>query len=390
MNYTRRKMNSFKKIALGLVAAMTLGTIVATPASANTVSVAVTTKAVAADTGSAIAPLTVNVPFDNVISDTATATSEVLTLTATVPSGTPVTFATTGNAKLLTTLTPAPTSASGVTSLTVTPAATEAVAYLFTTSTTASAVTVSVLGASTTLYVKGIAGPAYNIALSVPASGNIGGSVTATATVTDIFGNPKAATPVFTAINGTVGSVTQDAIVTNKYTAPVTMPLVAGTVAVGASLPTTTPALADVPTLVLPVKTAAAMIAATDLAGSLTAANAALAAEKAARDADKAAAATALAAAVKAEQDKAAAAALAAAADLVKANAEIAKLKADAVTAKAAADKALADATAAAKAELDALKAENAKAIADMKAAFNSLAKKWNAKNPKAKVTLVK
>ena len=376
-------MNSFKKIALGLVAAMTLGTIVATPASANTVSVAVTTKAVAADTGSAIAPLTVNVPFDNVISDTAVVTSEVLTLTATVPSGTPVTFATTGNAKLLTTLTPAPTSASGVTSLTVTPAATEAVAYLFTTSTTASAVTVSVLGASTTLYVKGIAGPAYNIALSVPSSGNIGGSVTATATVTDIFGNPKAATPVFTAINGTVGSVTQDALVTNKYTAPVTMPLVAGTVAVGASLPTTTPALADVPTLVLPIKSAAAMITATDLAGSLAAANAALAAEKAASAnalaAEKAASAKALADA-KAASD----------AEILALKAEVVTLKADAVTAKVAADKALSDAKAAAKVELDAVKAENAKAIADMKTAFNALAKKWNAKNPKAKVALVK
>ena len=377
-------MNSFKKVALGLVAAMTLGTIVATPASANTVSVAVTTKAVAADTGSAAAPLTVNVPFDNVISDTATTTSEVLTLTATVPSGTTVTFATTGaNTKLLTAIGSTVTTASGVTSLTVTPAGTDAVAYLYTTSTTASAVTVSVLGASTTLYVKGIAGPAYNIALSVPSSGNIGGSVTATATVTDIFGNPKAATPVFTAINGTVGSVTQDALVTNKYTAPVTMPLVAGTVAVGASLPTTTPALADVPTLVLPIKSAAAMITATDLAGSLAAANAALAAEKAASAnalaAEKAASAKALADA-KAASD----------AEILALKAEVVTLKADAVTAKVAADKALSDAKAAAKVELDAVKAENAKAIADMKTAFNALAKKWNAKNPKAKVALVK
>ena len=384
-------MNSFKKIALGLVAAMTLGTIVATPASANTVSVAVTTKAVAADTGSAAVPLTVNVPFDNAISDTAVVTSEVLTLTATVPSGTTVTFATTGaNTKLLTAIGTTVTTASGVTSLTVTPASTEAVAYLYTTSTTASAVTVSVLGASTTLYVKGIAGPAYNIALSVPSSGNIGGSVTATATVTDIFGNPKAATPVFTAINGTVGTVTQDALVTNKYTAPVTMPLVAGTVAVGASLPTTTPALADVPSLVLPIKSAAAMITATDLAGSLAAANAALAAEKDAAAkalaAEKAASAKALADA-KAVSD----------AEILALKAEVVTLKADAVTAKVASDKAISDAKAAAKAELDAVKAENAKALADanaalaaVKKAFNSLAKKWNAKNPTAKVALVK
>jgi hypothetical protein len=74
--------------------------------------------------------------------------------------------------------------------------------------------------------------------------------------------------------------------------------------------------------------------------------------------------------------------------------AEIATLKANAVTAKVAADKAVADALAAAKvaadAELAKVKAENTAAIAAMKKAFNDLAKKWNKKNPSAKVTLVK
>jgi len=383
MNNTRRKMNSFKKVALGLVAAMTLGTIVATPASANTVSVAVTTKAVDADTGSASAPLTVNVPFDNVISDTATATSEVLTLTATVVAGTPVTFATTGNAKLLTTLTPAPNSASGVSSLTVTPASTTAVAYLYTTSTAASAVTVSVLGASTTLYVKGIAGPAYNVTLSVPATGNIGGTVTATALVTDIFGNPKAAAPTFTAINATAAAAVQDALVTNKYTSIVTLPATGGSAAVGVALTATTPALDSVPTLALPVTSASAIVSTVDLAAALAAEKVASAAALAA---EKAAAAKALADA-KAAAD----------AEILALKAEVVTLKADAVTAKVAADKALSDAKAAAKVELDAVKAENAKAVADanaaitaMKKAFNDLAKKWNKKNPSAKVVLVK
>jgi subtilase-type serine protease len=387
MNYTRRKMNSFKKIALGLVAAMTLGTIVATPASANTVSVAVTTKAVATDDGSAALPLTINVPFDNAISDTAVVTSEVLTLTATVPSGTPVTFATTGaNTKLLTAIGSTVTTASGVTSLTVTPAATTAVAYLYTTSTSASAVTVSVLGASTTLYVKGIAGPAFNVTLSVPATGNIGGSVTATALVTDIFGNPKATAPVFTAINATAAAAVQDTLVTNKYTSIVTLPTTGGSSAVGVSITAPT----AVPTLATAVTSASAIVSTVDLA-------AALAAEKAARAADKVTADAALAAALaKSAADAAAAkaaadaAALTAAADLVKANAEIAKLKADAVTAKVAADKALADASAAHAAELAKVKADNDAAIAAMKKAFNALAAKWNKANPKAKVALVK
>ena len=87
------------------------------------------------------------------------------------------------------------------------------------------------------------------------------------------------------------------------------------------------------------------------------------------------------------------------------AEAATAKANADAATAKAASDvaaataaanaanastKAVADAVAAKDAEIKVLKDENAKALAALKDAFNALAKKWNAKNPKAKVTLVK
>jgi hypothetical protein len=362
-------MNSFKKIALGLVAAMALGTIVATPASANTVSVAVTTKATDADTGSAAAPLTVNVPFDNVVSDIATTTSEVLTLTATVVSGTPVTFATSGNARLVTAIGAGVTSASGVTSLTVTPASTTAVAYLYTTSTSASAVTVSVLGASTTLYVKGIAGPAFNVTLSVPATGNIGGTVTAVSTVTDIFGNPKSTAPTFSAINATAATPVLDPLVAGRYTSVVTLPSTAGSAAIGVSI--TAPVA--VPTLVAAVTSASAIVSGVDLA-------AALAAEKAASAAASTkAAADALVA--KAAADKALADAIAA---------EKAKAAADALVAKAAADKALADAKAVSDAELAKVKADNAAALAAMKKAFNALATQWNKKNPKSKVALIK
>jgi len=371
-------MNSFKKIALGLVAAMTLGSIVATPASANTVSLAVTTAN--SGSGTAAAPYLIDVPSDNVVSDTTTVGGrEAITVEATVVAGTPVTFTVSGNAKIVTAVGSTVTSASGVTSLTVTPASTTAVVYVFTTSTSASALTASVTGAATTIYLKGEAGPAFNVSLSVPVSGNIGGTVTATALVTDIFGNPVATAPTFTAINATVTAATQDALVVNKYTSTVTLPAAAGNAAVGVSITAPTP----VPTLATAVISASALVSVVDLAT-------ALAAEKAARAADATAAAAALAAAVKAEQDKAAAAALAAAAELVKANAEIAKLKADAVTAKAAADKALADAVAAHTAELAKLKADNDSAMKAMKAAFNKLARHWNAKNPKAKVTLLK
>ena len=55
--------------------------------------------------------------------------------------------------------------------------------------------------------------------------------------------------------------------------------------------------------------------------------------------------------------------------------AALAKALSDAAVAKAAADKAAAD---------------NAAALASIKAAFNTLAAKWNAKNPKAKVATLK
>jgi len=61
-------------------------------------------------------------------------------------------------------------------------------------------------------------------------------------------------------------------------------------------------------------------------------------------------------------------------------------------SAKALADaKAASDAVILAKdATIAKLTADNAVALKAIKDAFNALAKKWNAKNPKAKVTLVK
>jgi hypothetical protein len=389
MNNKRRKMNSFKKIALAVVAAMTLGTLVVTPASANTVSVDVTTEI--SGSGTAASPFTVKVPSDNVVSvaDTTTVTNnEALLLTATVVAGTPVTFTAVGaNTRLVSAIGSTVNASAGSSSITVTPASTTATVYAYTTTTAASAVTVSVTGAATTLYLKGVAGPAYDLKMSIPASGNISGKVTATLDVADIFGNAVADTVTVTTLGGaTAGTVTADALVTGRYTSEISLPATAGTVAVGASITAPT----SVPTLKLATTSQTAIVTVSDLAGALATANAALAAEKAARAADKVTADAALAAAVAKAASDAVAAKAAADAAAITAAAEIAKLKADAVTAKVAADKALADAQAAAKAELDKVKADNAKAIADLKSAFNKLARQWNVKNPKAKVALVK
>jgi hypothetical protein len=389
MNNKRRKMNSFKKIALAVVAAMTLGTLVVTPASANTVSVDVTTEV--SGSGTAASPFTVKVPSDNVVSvaDTTTATNnEALLITATVVAGTPVTFTAVGaNTRLVSAIGSTVNASAGSSSITVTPASTTATVYAYTTSTAASAVTVSVTGAATTIYLKGVAGPAYDLKMSIPASGNISGKVTATLDVADIFGNAVADTVTVTTLGGaTAGTVTADALVTGRYTSEISLPATAGTVAVGASIAAPT----SVPTIKLATTSQTAIVTVSDLAGALAAANAALAAEKAGRAADKVTADAALAAAVAKAASDAVAAKAAADAAAITAAAELAKAKADAVTAKVAADKALADATAAHATELAKVKADNAASIAAMKKAFNDLAKKWNAKNPKAKVTLVK
>ena len=159
-------MNSFKKIALGLVAAMTLGTIVATPASANTLTLTVSTSV--GGSGTAAAPYTIKVPHDNVVSDTTTVGSqEALTLAlSNLTLNVPVTVTGVGNVKFVTAVGSSVSSTSGVSSLSFTPLATTATVYAYTTSTSASAVTVSVLGTSPTVYLKGEAGPAYFIPIA--------------------------------------------------------------------------------------------------------------------------------------------------------------------------------------------------------------------------------
>ena len=85
MNNKRRKMNSFKKIAVALVAAM-LGTLVATPASAAVMTVAVTLDGTANTTASAIAtPAALPVPADNTVD-----AADALKFVATVDTGTAV------------------------------------------------------------------------------------------------------------------------------------------------------------------------------------------------------------------------------------------------------------------------------------------------------------
>jgi len=396
-------MNSFKKIALAMVAAMTLGTMVATPASANTMSVVATTwnaaKSGGADfdapatAGTALTTAIVRpVPADNAIDNT-----DVVRLVATVTAGTNV-VATATNATIVSALhsSAAPVGASsGSSTLTVaTGTGTTATFYVYTKTTAIGTVVITNGPVTVTYYVQGTAGLINNLTVSAPSAGAAGTKQDIVVTATDAFGNKVsgksitatvfASTAVMDTATVTTGATLADfGTATFKATlpttgtrslitfAPTTSTDAVAAAVVGLTAPTLAPfAEISVRDLVseLAAQTAAkdAALAAKALADAAVlkaaadAVTAKAAADKALADA-KIAADAALAAAVKVETDKAAAAKLASDAALLAKDAQIAKLTAD-----------------------------NAAAIKSMKAAFNKLALQWNKKNPKAKVALVK
>lgn len=369
-------MNSFKKIALALVATMTLGTLTVLPANAS--SGTTTIKVGGSSLGSGVGltaanPASLPVPADNSV-DSADALQISIsgllantTVTATATNGRVVTA--------LATPTVPVTAASGSASLAInTGTGTTADFYVFTTLAADGSVAITVGGNTTTYYFKGTAGALNSITLTAPATAAAGTTEKVTVAGFDVFGNPKGGATINLQVITTTSSTT--ALTTDSATTTTT---VIGTktsdVLIPASGTVTLVATATVASayagLAAPLGLVIKTIAVRDLLAELNAVKAELAAEKAGRAADKVAAD---------------AAALKAAADLATANAEIAKLKADAVIAKAAADKALADAIASA----TAAKSASDKSIADLKAAFNKLARSWNKKNPTAKVALIK
>jgi hypothetical protein len=384
-------MNSFKKIALAVVAAMTLGTMVATPASANTMSVVATTWngtafAAPATAGTALTTAIARpVPADNKIND-----ADVVQLVATVVAGTNVT-ATATNATIVSKLheDTAPVGASsGSSSLTIaTGTGTTATFYVYTKTTAIGTVVITNGPVTLTYYVQGTAGLINNLTVSAPASGAAGTKQDIVVTATDAFGNKVSAKSITatvfaaTAVMDTATVVTGNTIVdfgtaTFKATLPTT-----GTRSLITFAPTTAgdAVAAAVVGLTAPTLAPFAEIAVRDLVSEL-------AAQVAAKDAALAAKAVADAAVLKAAADAVAAKAASDAALAAEKDASV-KALADA---KAASDKALADVKVAYDATIAKLTADNAAAIKSMKAAFNKLAIQWNKKNPKAKVTLVK
>jgi hypothetical protein len=357
-----------KKLSLLVAAALAGSFLSVVPASASVPTIAVSINGTAVTTAAnAATPATVTVPADNSV-DAADAVKFALTgvETGTVVSVTAV------NAlvipALATVAVPVTASAGAATWSVNTGTGTTAEFFVFTKTTAVGAVTIVNKGNAFTFYVKGTAGPAYNLAFAPAATANTTSTVKTVAKVTDAFGNAVAGvTPVAAAVNATVGAIAATAA-DGTTEVSVTYPTTAGRSAVALSITAT-----DVTGFAAAVKTASVFVDVADLAtlnaglaADLAKAKADLEAEKSARAADKKAADDASAKA-KADADKAAADA--------KAGAD--KALADA---KALADKAAADAKAASDAALVAVKAEVAaltKALADLKKAYNKMAKKF-------------
>jgi hypothetical protein len=379
-------MNSFKKIALAMVAAMTLGTIVATPASAAVMTVAVDLAGTANTTASSIStPAALPVPADNTVD-----AADALKFVATVDTGTVVSVVAT-NATIVSALhtTAAPVGASsGSSSLTIaTGTGTTATFYVYTKTTAIGTVVINNGGTTLTYYVQGTAGKINTLTVSAPASGAAGTKQDISVTATDTFGNKVsaksitatvfAATATLDTATATTGATLSDFGVA-KFVA--TLPAT-GTRALITFSPTTSSdaVTAAVVGLTAPTLAPFAEITVRDLVSEL-------AAQTAAKDAALSAKAASDAALVRATAEHVALIAAEKAAS--------AKALADA---KVASDKALADAKVASDsalvikdAQIAKLTIDNSAALTSLKASFNALAKKWNAKNPKAKVKYVK
>jgi hypothetical protein len=256
-------MNSFKKISIAAVSAFALvaSAMIAVPANASIVAaVTVGSTDVATTSKVSTTPATPTVPSDNKVD-----LADTVKFVVTVPTGT-VVRATATDAKLVTALdavgAEVPASAGAASVEINTGSGTTATFYAFTTKTTAGSVVVTAGGSSSTYYLKGVAGPAYNLSLSVPTVAGLGSDVDFTATATDVFGNAvENATITTTLLRGTVKTALTWNSTDKLYKGVITTPATAGTVAGIANISAT-----DVTGLAKSVKEASFSIAVADLA----------------------------------------------------------------------------------------------------------------------------
>jgi len=349
-------MNSFKKIALAVVAAMTMSTLVATSASAAPMSVTSVKKAGSTTTlgTAATTPITLPVPSDNSVD-----TADTVEFVVTVDTGTVVSVVAT-NAFVIpavaTSTAPVTASSGAATWSQNVGTGTTATFYVYTKTTAIGSVAITNGGTTTTYYVQGTSDKINSLTLTGVDSAPAGTSVTVTIGAVDVFGNKLSGKSISAIANGATldtATVTTGSGLTNfgtaevKFVAPATGPVTIVAYAASADMGTAVTGFST------PSSSAVKVIAVTDLSAQV----AALTTQLAAANAAKATAEAALAA-------------------------EKTARAADKATADAAAAKAVVD-LAKAKADADLAKATYV-------AEFNALAKKWNAKFPKLKVTLKK
>lgn len=276
-------MTSIKKPFIAIASAVALvGTaLLAIPANAATLTLTVSGSAPATAGTSAATAIVLPVPADNSV-DAADALKIAVTGAAT---GSNVVVSAT-NAKLVTKVTSGSDvvkADAGSTSLTVaTGTGTTADVFVYTTTTTGGSITVTADNVTTTYFVKGSAGSAYNLAVSVPATVNIGGTADMTATVTDVFGNEVTnATISATVIRGTVTAFSYDAT-DKRYESTLTAPATAGTTVIAHTI-----SASAVAGLAKPVTEVISNVSVADLAGQVAALQAELNALKAELEAAK-------------------------------------------------------------------------------------------------------
>lgn len=263
-------MTSIKKpfIAIASAVALVGSVLLAVPANAATTALTVAGSAPATAGTSSATAIALPVPSDNSVDSADALRIALSSLTA----GSNVVVSAT-NARVVTVITSGSATVkadAGAASLTVpTGTGTTADLYVYTTTTETGTVAVTANNTTTTYYVKGTAGAAYNLAVVAPTTANLSAAVEITATVTDVFGNAVTnATISNTVIRGTLTAFSYDAT-DKRYEATLTAPATAGTTVIANAI--TASAVAG---LAKPVTEIITNISVADLAGQVTVLNA--------------------------------------------------------------------------------------------------------------------
>lgn len=258
-------MTSFKKPLIAIASAVALvGTmLIAVPANASSATLTVAGASPASAGTSSASAIALPVPSDN---DVSSADSLRISLSGVTAGSNVVVTAT--NAKIVTAVTSGSTTVkvdSGVSTATIaTGTGTTADVYVYTTTTETGTVVVTANSNTTTYYVKGTAGSAYNLKVTAPTVAGLGAAVEVTATVTDVFGNAVTNASISsTVIRGSIGAFSYDAT-DKRYEATLTAPATAGTTVIANTI--TASAVAG---LAKPATEVISNISVADLAGQV-------------------------------------------------------------------------------------------------------------------------